>query len=112
MVTQSIRDVSFKTNVYFVLNNASCKRFYCQIPVQKEDDSVREKTDQSKVHLQINDAQQKFDEFLSDSENKRLFQILELEIDVMRHNAEKIPTKLDPSEWLHLLSLTSRTQRM
>lgn len=58
------------------------------------------------------DAQRKLDEFLSDPENKKLAQIIELEIDVLRHNAEKVPTgDIAPKEWLMLFNLQTRSQR-
>lgn len=55
--------------------------------------------------------QQKLDEFLSNPENKKVFEILKLEIDVLRHNAERVPEKIEPKDWLTLLKSTTKTQR-
>lgn len=85
------------TNTYW------SKRFYCQTPIQKKDDQK---------HINIIDKlQQKLDQFLSDPHNKKVFEILRLEIDVMRHNAEKVPEKIIPKDWLALLNLKTKTNR-
>lgn len=57
------------------------------------------------------DVQQKPDYFLSNPEDIKRYQILELEIDVMRNDAEKVPEKLNPDNWLLLLKLPSKRQR-
>lgn len=82
-------------------NNATCKRFYCQVAI----DEAHKQTD-AKC-----DSQQKLNEFLSTPENKKIFQILELEVDVMRHNAEKVPDNINSHEWLTILHMSTRSQR-
>lgn len=81
-----------------IYNNTVCKRFYCQI-------AINEKTDETR------DAQRKLDELYSNPEDKKRYLILKLEIDVMRHDAERVPEKINPRDWLLLLKLPSRRQR-
>ncbi|GAB1866844.1 RNA (guanine-9-)-methyltransferase domain-containing protein 1 [Camponotus japonicus] len=80
------------------------KRFYCQIAIDQKTDE----TDAMK-----NDAQQQLDEFVFSPENKKRYQILKLEVDVMRHkrSSEKVPEELNPNDWLTLLKLPSKRQR-
>lgn len=80
------------------------KRFYCQIAIDQKTDE----TDAMK-----NDAQQQLDEFVFSPENKKRYQILKLEVDVMRHKrlSEKVPEELNPNDWLTLLELPSKRQR-
>ncbi|CAL1680324.1 unnamed protein product [Lasius platythorax] len=78
------------------------KRFCCQAPIEEDD--------RTSINVR-NNSQQKLDEFLADPENKKVFQILELEVDVMRHNAEKVPENINPKDWLVLVKLTTKTQR-
>lgn len=85
-----------------IWNNTVYKRVYCQI-------ANNEKTDETSVMK--SDVQQKPDDFLSNPEDIKRYQILELEIDVMRNDAEKVPEKLNPDNWLLLLKLTSKRQR-
>ncbi|EFN61159.1 RNA (guanine-9-)-methyltransferase domain-containing protein 1-like protein, mitochondrial [Camponotus floridanus] len=78
------------------------KRSYCQATIQQID----------RTNINIKEKiQQEFDEFLSNPENKKVFEILKLEIDVLRHNAEKVPEKIEPRDWLTLLKTTTKTQR-
>lgn len=79
--------------------NTMCKRFYCQIVM-----------DERAIAMQ-SDAQRKLDELFSDPENKKRYQILELEVDVLRHKAKKVPQELKPSDWWMLLQLSSKRQR-
>ncbi|KAM0734940.1 Mitochondrial ribonuclease P protein 1-like protein [Formica fusca] len=85
-----------------IWNNTVYKRVYCQI-------ANNEKTDEASVMK--SDVQQKPDDFLSNPEDIKRYQILELEIDVMRNDAEKVPEKLNPDNWLLLLKLPSKRQR-
>ncbi|KAL6260064.1 hypothetical protein P5V15_007603 [Pogonomyrmex californicus] len=84
-------------------NNATRVQTYCQI-------AINAKSNQTNVSV-INDVQQMLDEFLSNSENEKLLQMLESELNVMRHNAERIPENLRPIDWLTLLKLTSWKQK-
>ncbi|XP_029667519.1 mitochondrial ribonuclease P protein 1 homolog [Formica exsecta] len=84
-------------------NTLWSKRFCCQATIQ-------EKNDRTNIGVKYN-LQQKLDKFLSDPENKKVFEILKLEIDVMRHNAEKVPEELSTKDWLILIKMTSKTQR-
>lgn len=86
---------------HHIWNNSVYKQFYCQI-------ANNEKIETS---VMKNNAQRKLDEVLSNLEDLKRYQILELEIDVMRHNAEKVPEKLNPDDWLLLLKLPSKRQR-
>lgn len=78
------------------------KRFYCQI-------IINQKTDETKAMK--NNKQQELDEFVSNPENKKRYQILELEVDVMRHNSKYVPEKIKPNEWLTLLKLSSKRKK-
>lgn len=84
----------------------ACKRFYCYSTTNKQNlTSTDLKNQQEKLD------KQKLDEFLSDPENKKRFQILELEVDVLRHNADRVPEKIEPKDWLWLLNMTNKTKR-
>lgn len=78
------------------------KRFYCQI-------IINQKIDETKVMK--SDKQQQLDEFISNPENKKRFQILELEVDIIRHDFNQVPEKIKPNEWLTLLKLSSKRKR-
>ncbi|XP_020293975.1 mitochondrial ribonuclease P protein 1 homolog [Pseudomyrmex gracilis] len=97
------RAKNFRVNTSWT--GAACRRCMCggvQNVVKKELVQAYSKED----------AQRKLDEFLSDPENKKLAQIIELEIDVLRHNAEKVPNgTIAPREWLVLFKLETRSQR-
>ncbi|CAL1676982.1 unnamed protein product [Lasius platythorax] len=82
-----------------IWNNTMCKRFYCQIVMNERAIAMQ------------SDAQRKLDELFSDPENKKRYQILELEVDVLRHEAERVPQELKPSDWWMLLQLSSKRQR-
>ncbi|XP_032666299.1 mitochondrial ribonuclease P protein 1 homolog [Odontomachus brunneus] len=88
------------TNISWFWNNTS-KRFYCQVATQNVNIPMDRR----------NEEQRKLDEFISNPDNKKIFQVLELEIDVMRHNAEKVPTNVEPKAWLELLHMQSKSQR-
>lgn len=88
-------------------NDTTCKRFYCQAVVQ----NVNIPTNPDAENVSALDDQQRLDEFLSNPDNKKLFQVLELEIDVLRHNAEKVPENIKARHWLELLNMRSRTSR-
>lgn len=90
------------TNISSFWNNTS-KRFYCQVAIQDIPTNPNKKD--------VGKDQQKLDEFISNPDNKKIFQVLELEVDIMRHNAEKVPTNIKPKEWLELLNLPSKSQR-
>lgn len=96
------------TNCYAsfcICNNTSkiYKRFYCQIAINQK---IEDETNAIK-----NDAQQELDEFMSIPENRKRYQILELEVDVIRHNSKEVPEKLHSTDWLTLLKLPSKRQR-
>jgi len=108
--TQSIRVVRALKNDYFgtycLRNNIGYKRLYCQ--------TISEEADAKQYRI-VNEIKEKYqkqlDEFVSIPENKKYFQILELEIDVMRHNAEKVPSVIKPREWMTIVKMSSKTQR-
>ncbi|XP_014487329.1 PREDICTED: mitochondrial ribonuclease P protein 1 homolog [Dinoponera quadriceps] len=93
------------TNVSSFWNNATCKRFYCRVPMQ--DVNIPTNPDDKNIDV----AQQKLDEFLSSPDNKKFFEVLQLEVDVMRHDAEKVPDNINTKQWLELLDIKTRTQR-
>lgn len=107
-LTQSIhKDISSHVTDY---HNNTCwsnallyKRFCCQAPVE-------EKENQININGKDN-SQQKLDEFLSDPANQKLFHILELEVDVLRHNADQVPNNITPKNWLMLVKMTTKSQR-
>lgn len=104
-LTQSVhKDISSHVTDYHTSrwSNMIYKRFCCQAPIEEDD--------RTSINVR-NNSQQKLDEFLADPENKKVFQILELEVDVMRHNAEKVPENISPKDWLVLVKLTTKTQR-
>lgn len=81
-------------------NNTMCKRFYCQIVINKKTKALQDY------------MQRKLDEVLSNPEYKKRYQLLELEMSVMQYDGQKVPTKLRSSDWLLLLKLPSRRQRV
>jgi len=88
-------------------SNVRYKRFYCQTSSEKIDEK------RNRIRNDVQERyQKKFDEFISIPENKKHFQILELEIDVMRHNAEKVPNVIKIKEWTRIVKLPTKTQRM
>lgn len=95
--------INYYASSQHIWNNLVYKKFYCQI-------ANNEKTNE--ISVMKNDAQQKLDEVLSNLEDLKRYQILELEIDVIRHGAGKVPEKLNPDDWLLLLKLPSKRQRM
>ncbi|XP_018378107.1 PREDICTED: mitochondrial ribonuclease P protein 1 homolog [Trachymyrmex cornetzi] len=88
------------------LNNAVYKRFYCHGVIDEKNVTSFE----LKYHRQKL-SKQKLDEFLSDPEKYKHFQILELEVDVLRHNAERVPKNIEPEEWLWLLNTRVKAKR-
>lgn len=50
-------------------------------------------------------------EFVKDPENKRLLDIIKLEVEVMRQNGENVPDKLRPRDWYELILSSSRAKR-
>jgi len=75
--------------------------------------SPQNDTKEHKLTNEIHEKYQKqLDEFVSTPENKKYFQMLELEIDVLRHNGEKIPNIIRPKEWMIILKFPSKSQRM
>lgn len=92
--------------------NARCsidtvyKRFYCHATINEQNvTSADLRNQQQKLD------QQKLDEFLSEPENTKLFKILNLEIDVLRHNADRVPNNIEAKDWLTLLNTTSKIKR-
>ncbi|EFN78582.1 RNA (guanine-9-)-methyltransferase domain-containing protein 1-like protein, mitochondrial [Harpegnathos saltator] len=96
------------SNVHYinvsVWNYTICKRFYCQTVIQN--DNILSNSNNQNIN-----EQQKLDEFLSNPDNKKIFQILELEVDVLRHNAEQVPENIKPMHWLELLDISSKSGR-
>ncbi|XP_011873387.1 PREDICTED: mitochondrial ribonuclease P protein 1 homolog [Vollenhovia emeryi] len=90
-------------------NATALKRFYCHDTVNTINEQNVTSTDLRERQQKL--ERQKLDEFLSNPENHKRFQILELEIDVMRHSAEKVPKELEPKDWLQLLNTMSKTRR-
>ncbi|KAL6418979.1 hypothetical protein ACFW04_011656 [Cataglyphis niger] len=95
--------INYYASSHHIWNNLVYKKFYCQI-------ANNEKTNE--ISVMKNNAQQKLDEVLSNLEDLKHYQILELEIDVIRHDAGKVPEKLKPDDWLMLLKLPSKRQRI
>lgn len=91
------------TNTLWLWNDTTYK-FYCQVAVQ----DANTLTDSGSANIR---DQQKLDEFISEPDNKKLFKVIELEIDVMRHNADRVPKNIKPREWLELLQKPNRSQR-
>lgn len=88
------------------LNNMARKQFYCHSTIKDQNVTSAElKAQQQKLD------QQELEKLLSDPENNKRFQILELEVDVMRHNAERVPTNIEPKDWLMLLNTATKTRR-
>ena len=87
-------------------NNAVYKRFYCHDAIDEKNVTSAE----LKYHKQKLDKQE-LDKHLSDPENYKRFQILELEIDVLRHNAERVPKNIKPGDWLYLLNAQTKPSR-
>lgn len=83
-------------NSHHIWNNIVCKRFYYQ-------SAIKEK-------INVANGMQQLNKFLSDPENKKRYQILELEINIMRRNGAKVPEMIQPSHWLILLTLPSKRQ--
>lgn len=101
-LTQSVHENILSRMIDSHVNIHWSKRFYCQATIQQID----------RTNINIKEKfQQEFDEFLSNPENKKVFEILKLEINVLRHNAEKVPEKIEPRDWLTLLKTTGKTQR-
>ncbi|XP_011641938.1 mitochondrial ribonuclease P protein 1 homolog [Pogonomyrmex barbatus] len=87
------------------LNN-TYRRLYSQIAIKDQNvtsadlKNWNDKLNEEKLHA-----------FLADPENNKRFQILELEVDVLRHNAEKVPNNITATDWLMLLDMKSKTKR-
>lgn len=102
-LTQSVHENILSRMINSHINTYRSKRFYCQATIQQKDN-------QTNINIKEK-IQQKLDEFLSNPQNKKVFEILKLEIDVLRHNAEKVPEKIEPKDWLTLLKSPTKTQR-
>lgn len=87
------------------LDNATYKRFYCHTIDEQNLTSAELKNRKQELN------KQKLNELLSDPENKKRFQILELEVDVLRHNGEKIPDNIEHENWLMLLNMNTKSRR-
>lgn len=86
-------------------NNAVYRRHYCH---------ATNKQYLTSAELRSRDQQlkkQELDEFLSNPENNKRFQLLELEVDVLRHSADPVPNNIEPKDWLTLLNLKTKTMR-
>lgn len=102
-LTQSVHENILSRMIDSHVNIHWSKQFYCQAVIQQKD---------SRTNINIKEKmEQELDEFLSIPENKKVFEILKLEIDVLRHNAEKVPEKIEPKDWLILLKTMTKTQR-
>ncbi|KAL6443378.1 hypothetical protein ACFW04_002918 [Cataglyphis niger] len=99
--TQSIHENISSRMINYYTNTHWSKRFYCHATIQKKD---------NRTNIAVK-LQQELDKFLSVPENKKVFEILKLEVDVMRHNAEKVPDELSTKDWLMLVKMTTKTQR-
>lgn len=99
--TQSIHENISSRVINCHTNTHWNKRFYCHVTIQKKDN-------QTNIAVKL---QQELDKFLSVPENKKVFEIIRLEVDVMRHNAEKVPDEISTKDWLMLVKLTTKTQR-
>lgn len=105
-LTQSIYESDLSTRINYYIhrwNNAAYKRFCCEAAIKTKDD-------EAKIHPE-DFIKQKFDQFLSNPENKKLYDILQLEIEVLRSNAELVPEKIKADDWLMLFTKKSKTQR-
>ncbi|XP_015593225.1 mitochondrial ribonuclease P protein 1 homolog [Cephus cinctus] len=56
-------------------------------------------------------AQQKIDAYIADPENEKRFKVLQLEIDVMRQNGEKVPKNIPPYIMIQLIEANSYNKR-
>jgi len=103
-LTQSIENVSSTKINYYIhhWNRAVYKRFCCQTAINMEN---------NETNMSKNLTQQKFDQFLSNPENKKFYEILQLEISVLRSNGEIVPENIQPKDWLMLCTMKSRTKR-
>ncbi|XP_018337928.1 PREDICTED: mitochondrial ribonuclease P protein 1 homolog, partial [Trachymyrmex septentrionalis] len=112
LLTRLIHVDILSTRLYFSNVNARCsnnavyKRFYCHNTIDEKNTTSAE----LKYHKRKLD-EQKLNEYLSEPENLKRFQILELEVDVLRHNAERVPKNIEPEDWLCLLSTTFKAKR-
>lgn len=57
------------------------------------------------------EAEKEIAELITDPEKAKLKKILELELEVMQGNCDKIPSRLRPRDWLELLKSTNQRQR-
>lgn len=109
-LTQSIHESVSSTQINPVnrcihrWNDAAYKRFCCEAAMKVESN------DETKISP--NDlTQQKFDQFLSDPENKKFYEILKMEVSVLQYNAERVPEKIQPKDWLMLFTMNSKSKR-
>lgn len=98
--------------VFYSCTNAGCssdavyKRFYCNsTPDEQNLTSMDLRNRQRELE------KQKLNEFLSVPENKKHFEILQLEIDMLRHNAERVPDNIEEKDWLALLTVMGKAKR-
>ncbi|EGI65782.1 Mitochondrial ribonuclease P protein 1-like protein [Acromyrmex echinatior] len=89
-----------------VLRSIFYKRFYCHDTIDEKNVTSAE----LKYHKQKLDKQ-KLEKYLNNPENHKRFQILELEVDVLRHTAERVPQNIEPGEWLCLLNIRVKAKR-
>lgn len=110
--TRSSHESVLSSELYFSSVNVPCsinaiyKRFYCHAVLDEPNLTSSELRNRKREM-----DKQKLDEFLSNPENNKRFQMLELEMNVMRHNAERVPNQIDPSDWLTLLDMRSNSKR-
>lgn len=98
--------------VFYSFTNARCsndvvyKRFYCHSTTDEQNI-----TSMDLRNRQHELAKQNLNELLSVPENKKRFEILQLEVDMLRHNAERVPNNIKEKDWLALLIMTTKTRR-
>ncbi|XP_012233539.1 mitochondrial ribonuclease P protein 1 homolog [Linepithema humile] len=109
-LTQSIHERVSSTQINHYIhrwNDATYKRFCSEAAIKIENNEANNEANISPKDL----TQQKFDQFLSDPENKKLYDILQLEINVLRYNAERIPENIEPKDWLMLFTMKTKSKR-
>lgn len=87
-------------------NDAVHKRFYCHFTTDEQNVTSRD----LRIRQQELDRQ-KLNELLSVPENQKRFEILQLEVDMLRHNAERVPNNIEENDWLILLTAMSKSKR-
>lgn len=96
---------SARAVIHCTPNSYVVRRSYCHNHSDESDDDSPE--------LITNEAEgkAKLEEFLSKPGNDKIYKIIEMEIEVMRQNSEKVPDVLKPYHWAEILHLGSRNKR-